>query len=261
MCDKKMEGKRNVLVLKGILIVVGVLAFLYYGVIISILGFRKDFSLIWIVGAFGCFGLFVLIQVLEKNHCEKCSLFVNIILITLSMVVLLFGIMQTIIIRAGYEVPSANADYMIVLGAQVRGETITLALKNRLDVAYEYAMENPKTKVIVSGGQGKGEHVSEAKAMHDYLIQKGLLEKQIIMEAKSTNTNENIMYSKPLLKDADSVVIVTNRFHLYRAKRIAEKQLDMDVQGLGAETGTLLFINYYVREVFATVKDKLVQNI
>ena len=84
---------------------------------------------------------------------------------------------------------------------------------------------------------------------------------RVIMEDKSTNTNENIMYSKKLMDQSDYVVIVTNRFHLYRGVHIAKKQLTQKVEGLGADTGTMLFLNYYVREAFAIVKDRLMGHI
>ena len=150
---------------------------------------------------------------------------------------------------------------MIVLGAQVNGTKVSKALRYRLDAALEYAMDNKDTKVIVSGAQGYKEDITEAKAMRDYLVENGLEEERIIMEDKSTNTNENIKYSKKLMAQSDYVVIVTNRFHLYRGVHIAKKQLTQKVEGLGADTGTMLFLNYYVREAFAIVKDRLVGHI
>ena len=61
--------------------------------------------------------------------------------------------------------PRDNCDYIIVLGCQIRGERITKSLKKRLDAAYDYAINNPDTKIIVSGGQGKGESKTEALAV------------------------------------------------------------------------------------------------
>jgi len=253
MHDNALEGKKKLVIWKGTLITAGVLMLLYYLVITGKLGFRLDFSLVWLAGA--CVLFFLAGLVIKRPATGK------LIGGVLVLCFVLFGILEGIIIKAGLEHPEMGADYVIVLGAQVRGTKVTKALRCRLDAACEYLRENPKTKAIVSGGQGRGEEISEAKAMHDYLVEQGIAKERILMEDKSTSTNENIQYSSKFLESADSVVLVTNRFHLYRAKKLANKQLDMKVTGLGAETGTVLFINYYVREVFATLKDMACHNI
>ena len=56
-------------------------------------------------------------------------------------------------------------EYLIVLGAQVRGTKITDSLLRRLKKACAYLKEHPDTKVIVSGGRGKGEEIEEARAL------------------------------------------------------------------------------------------------
>ncbi|MBR3772327.1 MAG: YdcF family protein [Clostridium sp.] len=248
-------------ILRVILLLVGSSAIIYYLVILSILGFRKDFSLCWLGGAVGCFSLFALLAQLEKTQGKGIGRLVTAIYICLGVAVLFFTITETIIIRTGYSKPHKDADYLIVLGAQVKGTKVSQALKNRLEAAYSYAMENDSTKIIVSGGQGNGEDITEAQAMYDYLVGRGIAPDRILKEEQSTNTNENIMYSKEMMDDAEYVVIVTNRFHLYRGTRIAKKQLTQKVEGLGAKTGNILFLNYFVREAFAVVKDKVVHNI
>ena len=86
---------------------------------------------------------------------------------------------------------------IIILGACVKGKKITGALQKRLDKGVEYLLAHDNTKVIVSGGQGKGEEVTEAFAMKSYLVDKGIDEKRIIMEEKSRSTEENLKYSLP----------------------------------------------------------------
>ena len=73
---------------------------------------------------------------------------------------------------------------------QIRGDHITRSLKNRLDVAVSYAIDNPDTTIIVSGGRGKGENTTEAFAMYNYLVSKGIDGSRIIQEDKSTDTSE-----------------------------------------------------------------------
>ena len=82
--------------------------------------------------------------------------------------------------------------WIIVLGAQVRGRKITDSLKRRLDSALEYLKEHPDVHVIVSGGQGNDEEVTEAYAMAQYLERAGIDCRRIIQEDASVNTLENL---------------------------------------------------------------------
>jgi len=82
----------------------------------------------------------------------------------------LFLIIEGFIIGYGNSKPRDNGDYIIVLGAQVKGTRPSRALRNRLDTAIKYLEENEHTKVIVSGGQGTGEDITEAQAMSEYLL-------------------------------------------------------------------------------------------
>ena len=63
-----------------------------------------------------------------------------------------------------------DADWVIVLGAQVFEDRPSLVLKYRLDKAAEYLKSHPDTKCIVSGGKGTNEPFSEAHGMSRYLI-------------------------------------------------------------------------------------------
>jgi uncharacterized SAM-binding protein YcdF (DUF218 family) len=182
------------------------------------------------------------------------------VIILLGVAAFLF--VEGIIISKGKLQPESGADYVIVLGAQVRGRSLSRALKSRLDTAYEYLEDNENTKVIVSGGQGNGEDISEAEAMSQYLLLKRIKEDKIIKEDQSTNTYENINFSMKLMEEGKyHIVIVTNQFHVFRATSIAKKQGLIGVQGLGAPNDDILTLSYYVREFLAVIKDKLVGNI
>ncbi len=115
---------------------------------------------------------------------------------------------------------------VIVLGAGVNGEAVSLALEGRLDTAVEYHKQNPKALIVVSGGQGPGEDISEAEAMKRYLVKKGVPEALIIKEDKSTSTRENFLFSKKKLDEffvgEYTVAYITNDYHVYRAGGIAK---------------------------------------
>ena len=108
-------------------------------------------------------------------------------------------------------------------GAQVRGRKITDSLKRRLDCASEYLKEHPDVHVIVSGGQGKDEEVTEAYAMARYLECEGLDRRRIVQEDVSVNTLENLKFSRNLIADVDTPVgIVSNNFQVYRGSNVTE---------------------------------------
>lgn len=118
-------------------------------------------------------------------------------------------------------------DAVIVLGAGLRGEKLSLILRNRLDAAVEYYNENPEVVIVVSGGQGPDEDIPEAEAMERYLYEQGIPLNKIIKEDKSTSTEENFKFSKELLEnrfDEDYTVgFITDDFHIYRAGKTAER--------------------------------------
>jgi uncharacterized SAM-binding protein YcdF (DUF218 family) len=114
-----------------------------------------------------------------------------------------------------------------VLGAGIRGERVTHMLSYRLDKAAQYSENNPQAIIVVSGGQGPQEDITEALAMERYLIDKGIPKEKIIKEEVSTSTYENLLFSKELLdvlfEEPYETVVITNDFHIYRATKIAEK--------------------------------------
>ena len=115
---------------------------------------------------------------------------------------------------------TGREDYVIVLGAGLNGSEPSQVLKNRLDKAIEYMNKNSSATAIVSGGQGRGESVSEAQAMSNYMILHGISDERILLEDSSTSTYENFMNSKAAA-EGGSVVFVTNDFHVPRALQMA----------------------------------------
>ena len=78
-------------------------------------------------------------------------------------------IINVSMIKSINDYPQNKNSTVIVLGCRVKGDRPTLMLKRRLDSAYEYLSVNPDALVIVSGGKGDDEIMSEAKCMKDYL--------------------------------------------------------------------------------------------
>ena len=152
---------------------------------------------------------------------------------------------------------------MIVLGAGLRNGAPSLILRRRLNAAIDYLQERGDIPVIVSGGLGRGENITEAEAMFRYLSEHGIKDDLIWKEEKSTSTRENLIFSLAIMEanglDADNtkVAVVSNEFHLFRAKLIAGKE-GIDAIGVAAKTPTFyLRAIYSCREAFALASELL----
>lgn len=250
------KGKATLL--SNILMTLGVLSLLYFVMYAVFVDLTNVFTYFWlIIGV-----ILALCKPLATIIYEKQIVIPLTVKwtggIVITFLLLIFIVTECVIIGYGSKEPQPDADYVLVLGAQVKGTRLTYALQTRLDTAYEYAINNPKTMVIVSGGQGPGEQVTEAYAMAEYLKAKGLEEERILQENQSTSTFENIEFSKKLIDSTDAhIVLVTNHFHVYRGVGVAKKQGLTNVEGLGAPTKWYTIPNQYVREAFAVVKYKL----
>ena len=145
-----------------------------------------------------------------------------------------------------------DKDALIVLGAGLRGDTVSKTLACRLNAAVWYYNENSDTVIVVSGGQGSDEPVSEAFAMRQYLILRGVSENSILLEDKSTSTAENFKFSKAMLDDyfnggEYTSAYVTNSFHCLRAGKYA-KMAGLEADFLPAWTPAPLLPAYCARD-------------
>jgi uncharacterized SAM-binding protein YcdF (DUF218 family) len=168
-----------------------------------------------------------------------------------------FVIIESIILFSVKSEANAEVDYLMILGAGLRGEEISLALQERMEKGVVYLINNPDAAVIVSGGQGTAEKITEAEAMKRYLLDHGIKEDRIIKEETSTSTMENFKNTKEILMqnhiENPRVLIVTNDFHLFRSKLLAKRN-GYIAYGLPSRTPLTILPNCYIREYFAVVK-------
>ena len=111
-----------------------------------------------------------------------------------------FLIVEAVVFSAGRKAPAEDAEYVIVLGAQVRGEVPTLVLSARIRAAAEYLKEHPDAIAVASGGKGSGENISEAEAIRRGLVRLGIAEERILLEDRSTSTAENLRFSAEVIQ-------------------------------------------------------------
>lgn len=154
----------------------------------------------------------------------------------------------------GTEEP--ESDYLVVLGAAVHGKVPSRSLRERLDATKDYLTAHPDAVAIVSGGQGSGEEITEARCMYDYLTSHGIDPDRVWMESEATNTLENLRFSLDLIEEnhgsrPDRIAIVSSEYHLHRAGIFAG-WLNLEAELVPARTEIfLLRWNYCLREVFA----------
>lgn len=149
-------------------------------------------------------------------------------------------------------------DAIVVLGAQLRADGPSVALRARLDRAAAYLAENPRTTCVVSGGRGRNEPTSEAAGMAAYLVARGVAPSRLRQEARSRTTEENLRLSAALLDVSRlRVGIVTSDFHVFRAVRTARRLGYGRVCGIAARSTAWCLPNNLLRESLAIAKATL----
>lgn len=283
--------KGDMEMLAWILTVGAVLCLAYFIMIVLYSGIGTSLAVIWLLFAGGLGAAAFSVRCCQR-YPEKIDLRLPVALVTLCAAGLVILVLLQILIFGRIPViADSGLDYLIVLGAQVRGEEPSKTLRLRLDKAAEYALQNPETTLILSGGQGENEAVSEAEAMKIYLLEQGVSEDRMVLEARSSSTVENIAYSRELVDKLWSrrlqklqearrskralglaaidreierpmrIGILTSNFHLYRAKMIAKHQGLTEVSGIAAESDRILLIHFCFRDGLAILKDRIAGNL
>lgn len=149
--------------------------------------------------------------------------------------------------------PLQQVNCVMILGCQVRGSEPGYDLLSRMKTALPLIEANPDVPVIVTGGKGRGEDITEAECTKQWLISQGVAEDRIYTEDKSHSTATNFEYSAPLLEEfgiSDGIAVVTNDFHQYRANIFAGR-LGLSTGHYSAQTRLLVLPNYLIRELAA----------
>jgi uncharacterized SAM-binding protein YcdF (DUF218 family) len=171
-----------------------------------------------------------------------------------------FLAVMALIAFGGAPDPEGQTEYLLILGAELHGETPSEALYQRLEAGVDYLKKYPDAIAIVSGGRGKGEKIAEAEAMYCYLVEKGIEENRIIMEPNATSTMENFLFSKRLIEQqkgsfTGEVTFVTNNYHIFRSRLLAKRN-GIRARALAARSRGIP-VSMYLREYLAFYKSLL----
>ena len=168
---------------------------------------------------------------------------------------MLFGVIVSGAIVARYT-PEPDKDFMIILGCGLKKDgTPTPLLKGRIDKAIEFSqMQKEKSGkeliFITSGGQGQDEIIPESASMKNYLTEHGISEEKIVEENKSTDTLENMKFSKEIIGKINpegKIAFSTTNYHVFRSG-LSARRMKMRAVDVGAPTKWYFWPNAAVRE-------------
>ncbi len=180
------------------------------------------------------------------------KIFISIITLIISICAVLAIVISVFMVKSADDPPPDENTTLVVLGCKVKDGRPSLMLKRRLDCACEYLLEHNTVNVVVSGGQGSDEVMSEAQCMKEYLTGNGISPERIFMEDKSTSTEENLKFSQEIISReglSEKITLVTDAFHQCRAEMLA-KNIGIDPYNISGYTSWYIVPVYWVREWF-----------
>ena len=244
-----------------ILMVIGTML-LIYGIVLSF-SINSISRIIIMVGGIAIITSvlkFILKRYEKIKYFQYIDIIINMVLIFVLTSVI---IVEVAIVREGTVKNKESTDYILVLGAGLWGDVPSDTLVRRLDGAIKISNINDNSLIVVSGGQGFGETVTEADAMERYLLSKGMDKDRILREERATNTSENIIFSKEIMdntwtsKEKYNVTIITNNFHCFRAKFLS-KRAGINSLTYSVDVQKAIKPAYFIREYFAVIKSYFV---
>ncbi len=207
-----------------------------------------------------CYGIaaviacYYLIALLNKEHYMAAKTLRTVLTALLILGVCLFGITESIILKASTGAENPECQYVVVLGAKVNGTIPSLSLSDRLRAAEEYLNRYPDAIAILSGGKGEDEGISEAQCMFDHLTARGISPERLWLEDQSTSTWENLNFTLDLIEEKtgtrpEKLGVLSSEYHLFRASLFA-KECGIEAVGIPASTSwPTIRLNYFLREV------------
>lgn len=192
----------------------------------------------------------------------------RVLLALLALALLGFAALEAVVLlgdRTEIAQGEGEPEVMVIFGCQVKPWGPSQLLQDRLDAALAYLAGHPDMTVVVSGGQGPDEPMSEAQCMYDYLTAHGVDGENIVLEDRSSNTWENIQYTQDLFQDGTveptgKILAVSNGFHLARIRLLWSREWEgsCTLSTLAAPSSHLPSrLSMYLREPFALAKSWL----
>nr|MBQ6241918.1 YdcF family protein [Lachnospiraceae bacterium] len=181
----------------------------------------------------------------------------RIFLSVLGLGALLVLISGVAIVRQSRQTPRQEEGTVVILGCGVRGTVPSLMLQTRIDAAADYLTAHPGLTAICSGGQGRGESISEGECIYRELTARGIAAERLRVEDRSSNTEENLRFSAEIIEKeglSPRLILISSEYHLYRAVLKAQRQ-GREADTVPAHTPLRLLPTYFLRECLGVVKE------
>ncbi|MGN1006962.1 MAG: YdcF family protein [Aristaeellaceae bacterium] len=257
-----MPMKRAGRIVNRIILILGIAMIAYYLALGFAVRFGQSLQFLWLIGGCLCIARYFYWRHVEKSgKYPRNRGLLRALRVLFCLALAFFLSVEGVILCGGMMQPEPGLDYIVVLGAKVNGTVPSGSLRNRIQVGVEYLRDNPETIAVLSGGQGSDEDISEARCMYENMVAAGIDPARLSLEEQSTDTAENLRFSRALIPEGASVGIVTNNFHIFRALALARNQGWEDVHGVPVATTMFSLPHYLMREfvgmVYETVRGNL----
>ena len=249
-------------IVNRLILLLGIAMIAYYLALGIAVRFGQSLQFLWLLGGILCIACYLYWRRVEKSgRYPRHRKLLRALRILLCAALIFFLAVEGVILCGGMMEAEQGLNYIVVLGARVNGTVPSGSLRNRIRVGAEYLRDNPQTIAVLSGAQGSGEEISEARCMYDNMVAAGIDPARLILEEQSTDTAENLRNSRALIPEGASAGLVTNNFHIFRALALARNQGWTDVRGIPVATTMLSLPHYLMREFVGVVYETLRGNL
>ena len=159
------------------------------------------------------------------------------------------------IVRYARRDEAAPADCIIVLGAGTNGKTPNAVFRERLNHAVTLYDAGYSEVILLTGGYSPGNEHSDAWIAGQYLMELGIPKDAILLEEKSTITQENLQFAREIMdsQEYSTAIIVSDPLHMKRSMRMAK---DYEIEAYSSPTPTTRYqtwkskLPFLARETF-----------
>nr|WP_298476970.1 YdcF family protein [uncultured Oribacterium sp.] len=278
-------------------LLMGVASFLYFAFLLST---SSVLSEIWIWLLIGGAHFFLAFLLKRKAEWKRKSVLFRIKVFCLtSYLIFFFTIFSIVIFLTQYKKGEMekNLDYVLVIGCELVDNSPSETLRNRLDLAEQYARDNPNTRFVLVGGRGRQSASAESSVMFHDFLRNGISSDRLLMEFYSKNTKEKVQYGlrsiahwkeellvqeeeiqqergtdeenySYLIEDAlegedriPRVGILSSQYQLYHCIRFAEAENAYSYVSMRADTPPYLLPHYYTREAISLLIGRLLHQV
>lgn len=172
------------------------------------------------------------------------------------MIIMYLGFVTYLVSAQSKRDETRQADAAIVLGAAVWAGTPSPVLRARLDHALLLFQNKQIQRIVVTGGVGRGDNMSEAEASAEYLVSKGVPAEAILLEEQGRSTYESLKSATELAQDANirRVLLVSDPFHMLRSLKMAQ---DLGLEAYASPTLTSPISTRPLEEQFYMLREAI----